>query len=110
VEREVDVSLLLGKDWTPESASRYILMGQDPDPKKLRKVTLRWTTAGQLRAAGFGVVHTPGRVKGGPHVSAVYPSNHPLHEHTVPWPPGVPEQFVACFTGYKEREVAENES
>jgi len=110
VEREVDVSLLMGNDWTLESASRYVLMGDDPDSKRLKRVALRWTTAGQLREAGFGVVHTPGKIKGGPHVSVVYPSFRPLDEHTVPWPPGVSNTFVACFTGYDEREVTENES
>lgn len=102
VEREVDISLLVGDDWTAESASRYILMGRDPDPKRLRSVTLRLTTAGRLRAAGFGVVHTPGKVKGGPHVSVVYPGDRPLYEHTTPWPPEAAEQFVACFAGYHE--------
>lgn len=110
VEYEVDISLLRGNDWTAESASRYILRGEDPDQRKLRRVALRQTTAGQLRAAGFGVVHTPGRFRNGPHVSVVYPDSRPLEEHTIPWPPEVSERFVACFAGHEEGEVTEDES
>ncbi|MCD0450585.1 hypothetical protein LO762_15500 [Actinocorallia sp. API 0066] len=97
------VSLLIGNHWTPETASRYVLRGESPTPKKLASVALRVTTAGRLREAGFAVVHTTGKIKDSPHVSVVFPAVRPFDEFEVPWPPAVSERFGACFTGDGER-------
>lgn len=102
IEVEVAVSLLVGSDWTKESASKYVLRGESPTRRRLARVALRHTTAGALRAAGFAVVHTTGRVRGNPHVSVVWPATRPLQEQLVPWPSEVSARFDACFTGENE--------
>ncbi|GGO30827.1 hypothetical protein GCM10010116_61730 [Microbispora rosea subsp. aerata] len=98
IDLEREVSLLKGK-WTVEEASRYrrkILSDRD-----LRQADVRFTTAGILRSKGFAVVHTPGKIAGGPHVSVVWPPHDPLNRQDVPWPPDVVESFAQCFNGYK---------
>jgi hypothetical protein len=106
VEREVEVSLLLG-EWSVEDATRYVLMGNPPTRGQLSRAAMRLTSAGKLRRAGFAVVHTPGRIKGGPHVSVIWPANDPLNDARVPWPPEVSERFDSCFN--EEGKVTGNE-
>lgn len=101
VEREVDVSLLIGR-WSVEDATRYVLMGNSPTRPQLNRAAVRHTVVGRLREAGFAVVHTPGRIKGGPHVSIVWPADEPLAHPEVPWPPEVSEVFDLCFNGRGE--------
>lgn len=96
VEREVDVSLLIGR-WSVEDATRYVLMGNSPTRPQLNRAAVRHTKVGRLREAGFAVVHTPGRIKGGPHASVVWPANQPLAHPEVPWPSEVSEAFEVCF-------------
>ena len=63
------------------------------------KAGIRYTTAGDLRQAGFGVIHTPGlKGEGYGHVSAVWPAANPLDEHECEWPAPVQEAFRTCFT------------
>jgi hypothetical protein len=102
IEREVDVSLLVGNDWSEASATRYILREREPSERQLAETTLRQTTAGALRRVGFAVVHTPGKIKTKPHVSVIWPNSDPLVRQQVPWPPGVSDRFDACFTGNEE--------
>ena len=96
VQREVNVSLLIGR-WSVEDATRYVLMGIPPTRKQLNRAVVRLTQVGRLREAGFAVIHTPGRIKGGPHVSVVWPADEPLAHPEVPWPPEVSEAFDLCF-------------
>ena len=96
VNREVDISLLIGR-WSVEDATRYVLMGNSPTRRQLDRAVVRHTMVWRLREAGFAVVHTPGRIKGGPHVSVVWPADEPLARPEVPWPPEVSEVFELCF-------------
>ncbi len=52
----------------------------------LARTCVRHTTAGALRAAGFAVLHTPGRITAGPHCSVIYPAADPLRDQASPWP------------------------
>lgn len=58
-----------------------------------------YATALRLREAGFAIVHTPGRIRGGVHATVVWPADDPLNHQEVPWPPGVPALFDECFNG-----------
>jgi hypothetical protein len=73
--------------------------GRPAHPVDVAAAGVRYTTAGILRAAGFAVIHTPGR-KGEDygHVSAVWPADNPLDEPDPKWPVPVQEAFAACFT------------
>lgn len=95
-DREVDLSLLRGKQSTLEAA-RYVLRDDDPDPKRVARAGVRYSTAGALRKAGFAVVHTPGRIVEGTHVSVIWPAEDPLEVQTVPWPPDMGRLLDACF-------------
>lgn len=91
--------MLIGDHWTVESASVYVYRGKAVPPRKLAGAAIRVTTAGRLRAAGFAVVHTPGDIVNGPHVSIVWPDSNPLDQQTVPWSADVSALFDACFNG-----------
>jgi hypothetical protein len=96
LERELGVSLLIGKQ-TIEDALRYVLQGNPPTRQQLRQAVTRLTSVGKLRNAGFAVVHTPGRVRQGIHVSVVWPGDDPLNRQDIPWPGSVSEAFDSCF-------------
>ena len=102
IERERDVSMLIGGDWTIEAACAYVSVGQSLSPRKLERAGLRHTTAGRIRGAGFAVVHTPGAIKDGPHVSIVWPDTNPLERQDIPWPDEVSARFDACFNEVEE--------
>jgi hypothetical protein len=96
IERELGVSLLMGEQ-TAEEALRYVLQGNSPTRQQLSQAVTRLTSVGKLRKAGFAVVHTPGRVAHGIHVSVVWPGADPLNRQDVPWPGAVSELFDSCF-------------
>ena len=102
IERETAVSLLIGDQWTVEEACSYVSGARQPPPRKVEVAGMRVTTAGRLRDAGFGVVHTPGAIKDGPHVSIVWPGAKPLEYQAVPWSDEVSALFDACFDGNEE--------
>jgi hypothetical protein len=97
---ETEVSMLRGR-WTVKDACEYVRPSAKPlSEAKLARADVRYTTAQQLRDAGFAVVHTPGKkFPNGPHVSIVWPNENPLQNQTVPWPPKVSTAFAACFNG-----------
>jgi hypothetical protein len=95
-ERELGVSLLIG-ELTAAEALRYVLQGNPPNKQQLNQAATRLTSVGKLRTAGFAVVHTPGRVRHGIHVSVVWPGADPLTRQDVPWPGPVSELFDSCF-------------
>jgi hypothetical protein len=97
VDRELGVSLLMGEQ-TVEEALRYVLQGNPPTRRQLSQAVTRLTGAGQLRNAGFAVVHTPGRVRHGIHVSVVWPGEDPLNRQDIPWPGPVSGAFDSCFS------------
>ncbi|TDW18580.1 hypothetical protein EV650_5169 [Kribbella kalugense] len=90
VDREIEMSLLAG-ELSVKEATDYV------NPMSRRNAAVRYTTAGALRAAGFAVVHTLGRVRSQKHVSIVWPPDDPLNEAKVPWPPAVVARFNECF-------------
>jgi hypothetical protein len=96
---ETDVSLLAAADWTLTEVSTYIRRGRPPALADLKRAGLRRTTAGGLRRAGFVVIHTPGALVAGPHVSVTWPGAAPFERQDEYWPLGVAEKFDACFTG-----------
>lgn len=102
VELETDISMLIGDHWTVEAACKYVAGGHQAPPRKLERAGIRRTTAGRIRQAGFAVVHTPGLIKDGPHVSVVWPGDDPLELQVVPWADDVSARFDACFAGNEE--------
>jgi hypothetical protein len=100
LETEREVSLLRGK-LTVEEATRYRYRRGSAAAMQaaVDKAGVRYTTAGQLRHAGFAVVHTPGRMINGPHVSVVWPADDPLERQDIPWPDHVTARFADCFIG-----------
>ena len=100
IETEREVSLLRGR-LTTEEATRYRVRrgGEAAVKAALERSDVRHTTAGQLRQAGFAVVHTPGRRINGPHVSVVWPAGDPLARQDIPWPDSVEARFTKCFNG-----------
>lgn len=99
---EVEVSLMRGNVDKPEACARRN-RGLPAHPADIAMASVRYTTAGQLRAAGFAIVHTCGR-KGEEygHVSAVWPDTNPLDEPDPQWPAEVQAEFAACFTEEEE--------
>lgn len=95
VERELGISVLRSVN-SLEEATRHVLR-REPTDSDLRKSRIRRTTAAVLRAAGFAVVHTPGRVLHSPHCTIVWPDADPIETPQVPWPAEVSERFEECF-------------
>jgi len=93
-EMEVEVSVLRGR-LSAISAAERIRVAE----KKRTNSRVRYARVGDLREAGFAVVHTPGRVAGGVHCSVVFPSFDPLVEQAIPWPDKVSDEFDRCFEG-----------
>lgn len=96
VEREVDVSLLRGKLSAGE-AMEYVLRERPTDVQQ-QNASVRVTTAGRLRDAGFGVIHTPGRIATSGHISVVWPATMDAEHQQAPWPADVVDDFDECFT------------
>lgn len=94
--RETDVSMLRGRLSTLE-ACEYASVRGPLTEAALARAGVRYTTAGRLREKGLAVIHSPGKIKDGPHVSVVWPDDNPLETQVAPWPPGVSELFEACF-------------
>jgi hypothetical protein len=95
---EVELSLMRGTLSVLEACQRRN-QGNPVPPQDVVRASVRYTTAGTLRRAGFAVIHTCGRKgEGYGHVSAVWPPANPLEEPDPAWPPGVQEAFAACFT------------
>ncbi len=93
---ELDVSLLRGRV-TVLDAVRYVTGDRNPSERKVAASQVRFTTIGALRRAGFTAVHTPGRIRNGPHISVVWSSEDPLVKPVVPWPPDLGSVFDGCF-------------
>jgi hypothetical protein len=81
----------------PCSLSTYVNRGRAPTSRELARAALRRTTALELRTAGFAVVHTPGAIIQGPHVSVVWPGSDPFRRQEASWEIDVQEKFSACF-------------
>lgn len=98
VEGETEVSVQRGK-LAVAAASAQRNGGNPAHPVDVAAAGVRYATAGELRTAGFAVIHTPG-IKGeqGGHVSVVWPNANPLDEQDPVWPPEVQAAFAACFT------------
>jgi hypothetical protein len=71
IERELGLSVLRGAISARE-ATQYVLQGKEPTERQLVKARIRRTTAGELRHAGFAVVHTPGRVLDSAHCTVAW--------------------------------------
>jgi hypothetical protein len=101
IDREVELSLLLGR-LSVEQAAQYVLLRGAPQKElsaaQLEVSHVRYCTAGDLRGVGLAVVHTLSRVKSPiEHVSVVWPDQAPMERQTVPWPPAVSDSFERCF-------------
>jgi hypothetical protein len=101
VERETAVSVLKAEGWSLGQVSSYVRR-LPPTPDVLARAGLRQTTAGKLRDAGFAVVHTPGAIASGPHVSVVWPASRPFEQQDPAWPDEVSTRFDSCFNGEEE--------
>lgn len=98
IEDETEISVQRGELTVAEAAASRN-GGNPAHPADVAAASVRYTTAGRLRAAGFAVVHTPGPAgEQGGHASVVWPDANPLDEQDPKWPLGVQEAFAACFT------------
>ena len=69
-----------------------------PTEDDLRCNRIRAAKVGDLRTAGFAVVHTPGKkILDNPHASVVWPAANPLRFQEIPWSENVSLRFDACF-------------
>jgi hypothetical protein len=102
IEVETALSVLMAEGWTLQQIVEYVRRGAPPTPAILAKARCLKTTAGQLRAGGFAVVHTPGSIENGPHVSVVWPGDKPFEFQDPDWPPEVSTAFEACFNEVEE--------
>lgn len=95
-EKERGMSLQIG-EWEADELCEHIF--GSPPKGHVELADVRYATAGVLRAAGFVVVHTPGRLGSQKdHVTAGWPG--PDGELTVfPWPDNAPALFHQCFNG-----------
>lgn len=100
---ETAVSVLMAEEWTLEELCVYVNRGQPVSPGKVSKAGRRRTTAKRLRDAGFAVVHTPGNIEPGLHVSVVWPPADPFRHQDPQWGSDVQQRFDACFNGDEER-------
>lgn len=101
IDREASVSVLMADGWTLAKVSEYVRRSP-PTAAVLAKAGIRRTTAGRLRRTGFAVVHTPGAIADGPHVSVVWPQDRPLEVQVPAWPSEVSQAFDSCFNGKEE--------
>jgi hypothetical protein len=85
---EVELSAMRGKLTKTEACMRRN-RGDPVAPQDVARAGVHYATAGDLRRAGFAVVHTPGRKgEGNGHVSIVWPDANPLDEQESAWPLG----------------------
>jgi hypothetical protein len=96
IERELGLSMLRGRI-SLEKVTQYVLQGELPTERQLKKSRIRRTTAAELRRKGFAIVHTPRRIPSSVHCTIVWPDDKPLEAPQVPWPPDVSERFDSCF-------------
>ena len=95
---EVELSVMRGKLTRAEACVRRN-RGNPVAPQDVARAGVRYATAGDLRNAGFAIIHTCGRKgEGNGHVSVVCPDANPLDEQEPAWPPAVQEAFAACST------------
>jgi hypothetical protein len=102
VELETALSVLMAEGWPKLEVVNYVRQGRLVTPEILEKTSLFQTNAGLLRENGFAVVHTPGAIANGPHVSAVWPPDLPFEVQDPAWPPEVSAAFRACFNEVEE--------
>jgi hypothetical protein len=82
--------------WPADELCRHIFAAPPEDHVELAKV--RYTTARRLRAAGFLVVHTPGRMgHQKAHVTVAWPSATGSELVATPWTTPVTDAFDQCF-------------
>ena len=95
---EVEVSMMRGAISKAEACSRR--NGGNPAASAdVARAGIRYATAGDLREAGFAVIHTcMPKGEGYGHVSVIWPAANPLDEQDPDWPAPVQEAFAACFT------------
>lgn len=95
---EVELSVMRGRLTAVEACMRRN-GGRPAHPSDVERAGVRYCTAGELRSAGFAVIHTCGRKgEGNGHVSVVWPAANPLDELDPAWPPHVRKAFATCFT------------
>ena len=95
---EVELSVMRGRLTTAEACTRRN-GGRPAHPSDVERAGVRYTRAGELRSAGFAVIHTCGRKgEGNGHVSVVWPASSPFDAPDPAWPPRVQKAFAACFT------------
>lgn len=102
VELETALSVLMAEGWSKLDVVSYVRQGRLVTPEILEKTSLFQTNARLLRENGFAVVHTPGAIANGPHVSAVWPPDRPFEVQDPAWPPEVSAAFRACFNEVEE--------
>jgi len=95
VAREVDFSVTRGTVGVA-AALAAVVKDREPLPEEIQKNRVRHARVGDLRDAGFEVIHTPGRVRNGPHVSIVWMGDDGS-EATAPWTNEVSASLEACF-------------
>jgi hypothetical protein len=99
VDIEVELSLLVGR-LDVLNAARYVLMSgsrTEITTAELEASRVRYVEAGRLREVELAVVHTRSRIASVEHASIVWPSDAPLEQQKVPWPPPVSASFEGCF-------------
>lgn len=95
------MSVLLGRV-DVETAFRHVV-GRDPFEGELAGRRVRWAAAGDIRGAGFAVVHTPNlRVRDSIHSSIVWPSD-PTSSPEVPWVREMIDALDLCFSDLSEK-------
>ncbi|MFS0883864.1 hypothetical protein [Aeromicrobium sp. 179-A 4D2 NHS] len=107
VDKEIDFSVQRGQ-LTPEECWALMTSTGRVRPM-LETAVVRYATVGDLRNAGIAVMHTPGRVADGLHVSLVWPAEAPLDHGTAPWPPDVTDDVNACFNEANPKGVNRND-
>ena len=71
----------------------YLVLGNRTTATDIARACVRHTTAGRLRAAGFAVIHTPGRVQNGTHCTVTWLQRG---EESL-WVPTAMARFDSCF-------------
>jgi hypothetical protein len=84
---EPEMSLIMGRQTAMAAA---LLVTKTVPPC----AAARWTTAGQLRAQGFVVLHSP--TKGNPLHVSVFPPGGP--QEPIEWEDTLANRFHQCFT------------
>lgn len=58
---------------------------------------VRHTTVGALRAEGFLVIHTPGKIRNSLHCTVIFPGSPQEEDNDVTWTVTAARVFDACF-------------